>query len=97
MRAVAISVWLFINLVFLGMCGYMYLLWRQYWLHAERQRLRLSVPTAPAYPYDVQYLDLVVQHGGGARVAEKESRSSRRHLANHSAPQVKPVGSKCRP
>ncbi|KAF4518765.1 hypothetical protein B566_EDAN006169 [Ephemera danica] len=57
MRAVAISVWLFINLVFLGMCGYMYLLWRQYWLHAERQKIRLSIPTAPAYPYDVHGVD----------------------------------------
>ncbi|CAG9863526.1 unnamed protein product [Phyllotreta striolata] len=37
MRALAVSIWVFINLVFFGMCGYMYLLWSQYWLYIERQ------------------------------------------------------------
>lgn len=37
MRALAVSIWVFINLVFFGMCGYMYLLWSQYWINKERQ------------------------------------------------------------
>ncbi|KAJ8978176.1 hypothetical protein NQ317_009664 [Molorchus minor] len=37
MRALVVSIWVFINLVFFGMCGYMYLLWSQYWLYTERQ------------------------------------------------------------
>lgn len=37
MRAVAISVWVFINLGFLGMCGYIYLIFSQYWYHAAKQ------------------------------------------------------------
>lgn len=37
MRAIAISVWVFINLGFLGMCGYMYLIFSQYWYHATKQ------------------------------------------------------------
>ncbi|KAL0278852.1 UNVERIFIED_CONTAM: hypothetical protein PYX00_000542 [Menopon gallinae] len=31
MRAVAISIWVFFNLGFLGMCGYIYLVFSQYW------------------------------------------------------------------
>lgn len=37
MRALVVSIWVFINLVFFGMCGYMYLLWSQYWMYIERQ------------------------------------------------------------
>lgn len=37
MRALVVSIWVFINLVFFGMCGYMYLLWSQYWMYMERQ------------------------------------------------------------
>ncbi|XP_046393060.1 beta-galactoside alpha-2,6-sialyltransferase 1 [Ischnura elegans] len=39
MRAVAVSVWIFINLVFVGMCGYIYLLWSQYWQYVARHQL----------------------------------------------------------
>ncbi|XP_067014197.2 beta-galactoside alpha-2,6-sialyltransferase 2 [Anabrus simplex] len=42
MRAVAVSVWIFINLVFVGMCGYIYLLWSQYWRYVERQHSQMS-------------------------------------------------------
>nr|CAD7458498.1 unnamed protein product [Timema tahoe] len=42
MRAVAVSVWIFMNLVFLGMCGYIYLLWSQYWNYVERQQLQMA-------------------------------------------------------
>uniref|UniRef100_A0A1B6CPZ8 beta-galactoside alpha-(2,6)-sialyltransferase n=1 Tax=Clastoptera arizonana TaxID=38151 RepID=A0A1B6CPZ8_9HEMI len=38
MKAIAVSVWIFINLVFFGMCGYIYLLWSQYWLYISRQK-----------------------------------------------------------
>lgn len=37
MRAVVVSIWVFVNLVVLGMGGYIYLLWSQYWLYLERQ------------------------------------------------------------
>jgi len=101
MRAVALSVWLFMNLVFLGMCGYMYLLWRQYWLHSERQETQhqVSVPTAPAYPYDVQYLDLVVQHGQEDDDTKHNNRSTA--LRSKKTPRIRSKGSpadpKCRP
>lgn len=36
------SVWIFINLVFLGMCGYIYLLWSQYWQYVERQQEHMA-------------------------------------------------------
>lgn len=104
MRAVALSVWLFMNLVFLGMCGYMYLLWRQYWLHSERQQThQVSVPTAPAYPYDVQYLDLVVQHGQEDSLEEGKAKNANQSTAQRlkKMPRIRSKGSfvdqKCRP
>lgn len=39
MKAAAMSVWVFINLLCFGMCGYLYLIWSQYWMYIERQRL----------------------------------------------------------
>lgn len=33
------SVWVFINLLCFGMCGYLYLMWSQYWMQIEKQRL----------------------------------------------------------
>ena len=38
MRAVAFSAWVFINLIILAMCGYVYLLWSQYWLYVARHQ-----------------------------------------------------------
>ncbi|BES97638.1 Glycosyltransferase family 29 (sialyltransferase) [Nesidiocoris tenuis] len=38
MRAIAVSVWIFINLVFFGMCGYIYLLWSQYWHYISKRQ-----------------------------------------------------------
>lgn len=37
MRAIAWSVWVFINFVFLGMCGFFYLLCAQYWGYMEKR------------------------------------------------------------
>ncbi|CAH1984946.1 unnamed protein product [Acanthoscelides obtectus] len=37
MRALVVSIWVFINLVFFGMCGYMYLLWSQYWVSLDAE------------------------------------------------------------
>jgi len=37
-----VSVWIFINLVFVGMCGYIYLLWSQYWQYVERQHEHMA-------------------------------------------------------
>ena len=42
MRAIAVSLWIFINLVFVGMCGYIYLLWSQYWQYVERQQEHMA-------------------------------------------------------
>lgn len=39
MKAAAMSVWIFINLLCFGMCGYLYLIWSQYWMSLEKQRL----------------------------------------------------------
>lgn len=39
MKAAAMSVWIFINLLCFGMCGYLYLIWSQYWMYLEKQRL----------------------------------------------------------
>lgn len=47
MKSVALSVWIFINLVCFGMCGYFYLIWSQYWINLERQRLFSKTPTKP--------------------------------------------------
>lgn len=45
MRAAAMSVWVFINLLCFGMCGYLYLIWSQYWMYIEKQRLFNNSPT----------------------------------------------------
>lgn len=47
MRAAAMSVWVFINLLFFGMCGYLYLIWSQYWMYIEKQRLFSTSPGNP--------------------------------------------------
>ncbi|KAF5304495.1 hypothetical protein FQA39_LY09691 [Lamprigera yunnana] len=48
MRALVVSIWIFINLIFFGMCGYMYLLWSQYWMYIQNDS------TTPVYTYDQQ-------------------------------------------
>ncbi|XP_049887298.1 beta-galactoside alpha-2,6-sialyltransferase 2 [Pectinophora gossypiella] len=47
MRAAAMSVWVFINLLCFGMCGYLYLIWSQYWMNIEKQRLFNKTPSTP--------------------------------------------------
>lgn len=47
MKAAAMSVWVFINLLCFGMCGYLYLIWSQYWMNIERQRLFNKTPSSP--------------------------------------------------
>ncbi|XP_014271557.1 beta-galactoside alpha-2,6-sialyltransferase 1 isoform X1 [Halyomorpha halys] len=55
MRAVAVSVWIFINLVFFGMCGYIYLLWSQYWHYISRrqqqEQAQVKVDNRPLVDY----------------------------------------------
>lgn len=51
MRALVVSIWVFINLVFFGMCGYMYLLWSQYWMYMERQ----SETTTSTYDQQIYF------------------------------------------
>lgn len=46
MKDTATSVWIFINILCLGMCVYLYLIWSQYWMHIEKQRL-FNSPTEP--------------------------------------------------
>ncbi|KAJ2946444.1 hypothetical protein O0L34_g12486 [Tuta absoluta] len=38
------SVWVFLNLLCFGMCGYLYLIWSQYWMYIEKQRLFNKAP-----------------------------------------------------
>ncbi|XP_004928745.3 beta-galactoside alpha-2,6-sialyltransferase 2 [Bombyx mori] len=45
MKAAAMSVWVFINLLCFGMCGYLYLIWSQYWMYIEKQRLFTKTPS----------------------------------------------------
>ncbi|XP_032515182.2 beta-galactoside alpha-2,6-sialyltransferase 2 [Danaus plexippus] len=47
MKTAAMSVWIFINLLCFGMCGYLYLIWSQYWMSIERQRLFSKTPGPP--------------------------------------------------
>ncbi|MPC97668.1 hypothetical protein E2C01_092992 [Portunus trituberculatus] len=42
MRMLGLSVWLFLNLVFLGMGSYLYLLWVQYWRYARASQMSRS-------------------------------------------------------
>uniref|UniRef100_A0A0N7ZCA1 Beta-galactoside alpha-2,6-sialyltransferase 1 n=1 Tax=Scylla olivacea TaxID=85551 RepID=A0A0N7ZCA1_SCYOL len=42
MRMLGLSVWLFLNLVFLGMGSYLYLLWVQYWRYARTSQMARS-------------------------------------------------------
>lgn len=57
MRSIALTVWFFLNVVLLGMCGYIYLLWLQYW-----HRISFKIHQAPEttitqqQPY-VEYYD----------------------------------------
>ncbi|KAJ8960809.1 hypothetical protein NQ318_020105, partial [Aromia moschata] len=51
MRALVVSIWVFINLVFFGMCGYMYLLWSQYWMYMDRQ----TETTTSTYDQQIYY------------------------------------------
>lgn len=54
MRAVVVSIWIFVNLVILGMCGYIYLLWSQYWLYLERQNQNV-ITTRNIYDQQIYY------------------------------------------
>lgn len=54
MRAVVVSIWVFVNLVILGMCGYVYLLWSQYWLYLERQNQNI-ITTRNIYDQQIYY------------------------------------------
>lgn len=45
MRAIAWSVWVFINFVFLGMCGFFYILCSQYWGYVERRHAFMDAYT----------------------------------------------------
>ncbi|KAI4464393.1 beta-galactoside alpha-26-sialyltransferase [Holotrichia oblita] len=51
MRALVVTIWVFINLVFFGMCGYMYLLWSQYWMYIEKD----VQTTANTYDQQIYY------------------------------------------
>lgn len=48
MKDTATSVWIFINIICLGMCVYLYLIWSQYWMHIEKQRLFNSPTELPS-------------------------------------------------
>lgn len=52
MRALVVSIWVFVNLVIIGMGGYIYLLWSQYWLYLERQNPN-SITTRNIYDQQI--------------------------------------------
>ncbi|XP_050526784.1 beta-galactoside alpha-2,6-sialyltransferase 2 [Daktulosphaira vitifoliae] len=56
MRSVALMVWFFLNVVLLGMCGYIYLLWLQYWRHISVKNRQIRDMTYTRQPY-VEYYD----------------------------------------
>lgn len=37
MKGLSLTIWIFINLLFFGMIGYMYLLWSKYWISIQKQ------------------------------------------------------------
>ncbi|KAI8429834.1 hypothetical protein MSG28_000342 [Choristoneura fumiferana] len=43
MRLMTIAVWSFINIIFFGMCGYMYLVWSKYWISMPKEDLQQSI------------------------------------------------------
>lgn len=57
MKAAAMSVWVFINLLFFGMCGYLYLIWSQYWMYIEKQRLFNNSPETPRKTSSLTFYD----------------------------------------
>lgn len=58
MRSIALTVWFFLNVVLLGMCGYIYLLWLQYWRHisVKNQQQSQELTHTQQQPY-VEYYD----------------------------------------
>lgn len=58
MRSIALTVWFFLNVVLLGMCGYIYLLWLQYWRHisVKNQQSQELAYTQQQQPF-VEYYD----------------------------------------
>jgi len=67
MRSVALTVWFFLNVVMLGMCGYICLLWLQYWRHISvknQQSRELSNTQQQPYVeyYDETTGDLTIAH-----------------------------------
>jgi len=60
MRSVALTVWFFLNVVMLGMCGYIYLLWLQYWRHLSvKNQQSQELTNVQQQPY-VEYYDETV-------------------------------------
>lgn len=54
MRAIIVSIWVFVNLVIIGMGGYIYLIWSQYWLYLERQNPN-AMTTRNIYDQQIYY------------------------------------------
>jgi len=77
MRAVALSVWLFLNLGFFGMCGYIYLLWAQNW-RANYSRLN-QLSQKPLYnPKDPIVFFETVNHTRGLAKRNETPRTQTR-------------------
>lgn len=54
MRAIDVTIWIFVNLVVLGMGGYIYLLWSQYKLYLERENPH-AITTKNIYDQQIYY------------------------------------------
>ncbi|XP_042216968.1 beta-galactoside alpha-2,6-sialyltransferase 2-like, partial [Homarus americanus] len=60
MRMVGVSVWLFLNLVFLGMTAYLYLLWVQYWRYVDANKFQ---PRSTSFPHHDNIQEIEVRPG----------------------------------
>lgn len=72
MRAIAWSVWVFINLVFLSMCGFFYILCSQYWGYVERRHAYMDSYTkkhSSTHQHHIQYYTESDNHSDHVKVA----------------------------
>lgn len=81
MRSVALTVWFFLNVVLLGMCGYIYLLWLQYWRHISVKNQQTQTLTYNQQQPYVEYYD-----EGDFTTARQSSRNGNPLIRNTETP-----------
>lgn len=66
MRSVVLTVWFFLNVVMLGMCGYIYLIWLQYWRRTNvKNQQSQELTNTQQQPYVEYYDETVAAAAGG--------------------------------